>query len=323
MSEALSFPQRLQAGLAHWGQVLTGRASRGQAAGTQGLPVNLGSYDFARNSAGSAHRLQSVDQALVWVVVALLMWGMVMVYSASIAMPDNPRFSRYTQTHFLTRHLISMVVGSVMALLAFQVPTETWEKVARPLFVVSLVLLALVATFSAVHLALRALAALLEMPRQARHWRAQQKERATHAALLEALGHLLAGRFIRSRKAALAALAREKSLTEPLGHAVQLRALAHLVAAESAQALQDKASRDEHLHLALDVPKSLAENLVAKAYGELRSAGCRMHLDISTSTGHTAVITDPASGMTFAVPVALIVRHLIANPARRTLRQVG
>lgn len=116
----------------------------------------------------------------------------------------------------------------------------------------NLVLLVLVATFSAVHLALRALAALLEMPRQARHWRAQQKERATHAALLEALGHLLAGRFIRSRKAALAALAREKSLTEPLGHAVQLRALAHLVAAESAQALQDKASRDEHLHLALE-----------------------------------------------------------------------
>lgn len=35
------------------------------------------------------------------------------------------------------------------------------------------------------------------------------------------------------------------------------------------------------------------------------------------------MITDPASGLTFAVPVALIVRHLIANPARRTLRQVG
>jgi cell division protein FtsW len=31
-----------------------------------------------------------------------------------------------------------------MALLAFQVPTETWEKVARPLFVIALVLLAMV-----------------------------------------------------------------------------------------------------------------------------------------------------------------------------------
>ena len=143
MSEVLSFSQRMQAGMARMASLFTGRVS-GQGAGSQGLPVNLGSYDFARTASGSSTRLQSVDQALVWVVVALLMWGMVMVYSASIAMPDNPRFARYAQTHFLTRHVISMLVGSVMALLAFQVPTETWEKVARPLFVIALVLLAMV-----------------------------------------------------------------------------------------------------------------------------------------------------------------------------------
>jgi cell division protein FtsW len=133
----------MQAGMARMASLFTGRVS-GQGASSQGLPVNLGSYDFARTASGSSTRLQSVDQALVWVVVALLMWGMVMVYSASIAMPDNPRFARYAQTHFLTRHVISMLVGSVMALLAFQVPTETWEKVARPLFVIALVLLAMV-----------------------------------------------------------------------------------------------------------------------------------------------------------------------------------
>ncbi|MEN9624155.1 MAG: Lipid flippase FtsW [Pseudomonadota bacterium] len=143
MSEVLSFSQRMQAGMARMASLFTGRVS-GQGASSQGLPVNLGSYDFARTASGSSTRLQSVDQALVWVVVALLMWGMVMVYSASIAMPDNPRFARYAQTHFLTRHVISMLVGSVMALLAFQVPTETWEKVARPLFVIALVLLAMV-----------------------------------------------------------------------------------------------------------------------------------------------------------------------------------
>jgi HemY protein len=118
----------------------------------------------------------------------------------------------------------------------------------------NLVLLVLLAIFVTVHVALRALAALFEMPRQARRWRAQQKERATHTALLDALGHLLAGRFIRARKAALATLAREKTLDaggQRVAHAVQLRALAHLVAAESAQALQDKASRDDHLQQAL------------------------------------------------------------------------
>lgn len=79
----------------------------------------------------------------------------------------------------------------------------------------------------------------------------------------------------------------------------------------------------QHLQLVLDVPQYLAENLVALAYGELRSAGQRMQLDVANSSGSTAMITDPGSGLTFAVPVALIVRHLIANPARRTLRQVG
>ncbi|MDH0373912.1 hypothetical protein N7402_00760 [Pseudomonas aeruginosa] len=79
----------------------------------------------------------------------------------------------------------------------------------------------------------------------------------------------------------------------------------------------------QHLQHVLDVPQYMAENLVALAYGELRSAGQRMQLDVATSSAATAMITDPASGLTFAVPVALIVRHLIATPARRTLRPVG
>jgi len=144
VSDALTISQRLQAGFSRVGQLLSGQGWQPSAAGSSSLPVNLGGYDASRQGVGTGARLQSIDQALVWVVVALMMWGMVMVYSASIAMPDNPRFARYSQTHFLTRHVISMVVGGVMALLAFQVPTETWEKVARPLFVVSLILLAMV-----------------------------------------------------------------------------------------------------------------------------------------------------------------------------------
>lgn len=79
----------------------------------------------------------------------------------------------------------------------------------------------------------------------------------------------------------------------------------------------------QHLQHVLDVPQYMAENLVALAYGELRSAGQRMQLDVATSSAATAMITDPGSGLTFAVPVSLIVRHLIATPARRTLRPVG
>ncbi len=137
MSE-MGLLQRLRQSLGGWG------GASAEAATPQGLPVNLGGYEFAKTSPAAAARLYGVDQALIWVVVALLMWGMVMVYSASIAMPDNPRFARYTQTHFLTRHIVSLGLGGVVALLAFQVPMETWEKWARPMFVVSLVLLALV-----------------------------------------------------------------------------------------------------------------------------------------------------------------------------------
>ncbi|MEP6823500.1 MAG: FtsW/RodA/SpoVE family cell cycle protein, partial [Ramlibacter sp.] len=86
-------------------------------------------------------RAQGFDQTLLWVTVALLAFGLVMVYSASIAMPDNPKFSRYAHTYFLTRHTISLVVAFIAALLAFQVPVTAWEKMAPWLFVLSLMLL--------------------------------------------------------------------------------------------------------------------------------------------------------------------------------------
>ena len=85
--------------------------------------------------------VNGIDQQLLWVTVALLLWGLVMVYSASIAMPDNPRFANYAHTHFLLRHIASIGVAFVAALLTFQVPVQTWEKVAPWLFIASLVLL--------------------------------------------------------------------------------------------------------------------------------------------------------------------------------------
>ncbi|MDP3229228.1 MAG: heme biosynthesis HemY N-terminal domain-containing protein [Acidovorax sp.] len=118
----------------------------------------------------------------------------------------------------------------------------------------NLVVLLLVGGFVTVYAALRALAALLELPHQARRWRVQQKERAMHAALLDALTHMLGGRFIRSRKAAVAALSQENALAtagEAVPHGRQLRALAHMIAAESSHALQDSATRESHLHDAL------------------------------------------------------------------------
>jgi len=119
----------------------------------------------------------------------------------------------------------------------------------------NLVLLLLIAAFVFLHAVLGALSALFDLPRQALRWRAQQKERAMHAALLESVVQLLAGRFIRARKSADIALAQEKSLAaggERLALAPQVRTLAHVLGAESAQALQDRAAREEHLKQALE-----------------------------------------------------------------------
>jgi HemY protein len=118
----------------------------------------------------------------------------------------------------------------------------------------NLVLLGLLLAFALLHAALGALGALFDLPRQALRWRAQQKERAVHGSLLDSISHLLAGRFIRARKAAELSLAQEKSLRageQKLANAPQIRALAHLLAAESAHALQDRAAREEHLQQAL------------------------------------------------------------------------
>jgi HemY protein len=118
----------------------------------------------------------------------------------------------------------------------------------------NMVLLTLLLLFLLVHLALKALAAMFAMPGQARSWRIRHQERVMYSALLDALSHLVAGRFIRAKKAAELVLAREQAMSrsgEPWPNAARLRALSHLLVAESAQSLQDKVSRDVHFQLAL------------------------------------------------------------------------
>ena len=109
--------------------------------GLNALPVRVHGTEFTRTAASPVH-VKGFDQPLVWVTFALLMLGLVMVYSASIAIPDNPRMGgHYTQTHFMFRHAASLFVAFVAALLAFQVPLNTWERVAPWVFIASIVLL--------------------------------------------------------------------------------------------------------------------------------------------------------------------------------------
>jgi cell division protein FtsW len=123
-------------GLAGWRE--RWRAQR--AARAQALPIR----DWNGPTAGKATPIAGFDQGLVWVTLALLALGLVMVYSASIALPDAPKFARYAPTHFMVRHAMSIGIAVLASLFAVQVPIKAWEKVAPWLFVVSLLLLAVV-----------------------------------------------------------------------------------------------------------------------------------------------------------------------------------
>jgi cell division protein FtsW len=90
--------------------------------------------------------MMEYDQPLVWVAVLLMLFGMVMVYSASIGLPDSPKFSYLgnKNSYFLVRQAAYIVVSLVGGMLVFRVPVATWQRAAPMMFVVTLVMLALV-----------------------------------------------------------------------------------------------------------------------------------------------------------------------------------
>ena len=85
-----------------------------------------------------------VDLTLLWSGLFLLLFGMVMVYSASIAIAEAGRHTGNHPAYYLVRHGVFLAIGLVGAVMAFQVPMSAWEKLAPWLFVAGFVLLALV-----------------------------------------------------------------------------------------------------------------------------------------------------------------------------------
>jgi cell division protein FtsW len=88
--------------------------------------------------------LPDYDQTLMWLSVLLLGLGLVMVYSASIAIAENSRVTGQQPMYYLLRHGAYVIVGIVLAVVTFQVPMRVWQQSAPYLFTFGLVLLALV-----------------------------------------------------------------------------------------------------------------------------------------------------------------------------------
>ena len=85
-----------------------------------------------------------LDMTLFWSVVLLLSLGLVMVYSASIAMSEAEKMTGYRMHYYLMRHAIFLVIGVIAACAAFQIPVALWQRLALPLFVLGGLLLVLV-----------------------------------------------------------------------------------------------------------------------------------------------------------------------------------
>ncbi|MCM0043295.1 MAG: putative lipid II flippase FtsW [Burkholderiaceae bacterium] len=95
----------------------------------------------AESQVGQRSRMLEYDQALVWVTLLLLLTGIVMVYSASIGLPDSPKYANYKNHHFVLRQAMFVTVGLFFGLLAFRVRVEQWERWTPLLFLAALLLM--------------------------------------------------------------------------------------------------------------------------------------------------------------------------------------
>jgi len=88
--------------------------------------------------------VQGFDAGLLWCIAILLLLGLVMVYSASIAVLERRNPAADASTYYLVRHSISMCIAIGASVIAFAVPVKHWQRAALPLFLLGIVLLALV-----------------------------------------------------------------------------------------------------------------------------------------------------------------------------------
>ncbi len=88
-----------------------------------------------------APRELGMDQGLLWAALLLLALGLVMVYSASIAMAEAERFTGFRSSYFLGRHAAYLAIGLAAAAIAFRVPLWVWQKLSPWLFLAGAILL--------------------------------------------------------------------------------------------------------------------------------------------------------------------------------------
>src|SRR5512139_1760879 len=93
---------------------------------------------------GQRKTVAEYDTVLAWVIAALLSFGLVMVYSASIATAEVGKYTGYQSGYYLLRHAAYVCIGLLAGAVVFQIPVQTWQKKAPYLFLLGVALLILV-----------------------------------------------------------------------------------------------------------------------------------------------------------------------------------
>src|SRR3569832_1900886 len=80
-----------------------------------------------------------LDFSLLWLAI-----GLVMVYSASIAIAEAARYTHHNGEYYLLRQGIFIAMGVGVGIAAFRVPMRVWQQAAPYLFLAGLLLLVVV-----------------------------------------------------------------------------------------------------------------------------------------------------------------------------------
>lgn len=86
-------------------------------------------------------RMRNFDAPLVLAATTLLLLGLLMVYSASIALADGPRYASYGRFYFVIRHGVFLLAGLMAGAIVMSMPMRFWQRMAVPGFMVALALL--------------------------------------------------------------------------------------------------------------------------------------------------------------------------------------
>ena len=84
--------------------------------------------------------ISSIDYSVIAAIAALLVLGLVMVYSASISLGDSPKYQT-SEGYFAVRHAIYIVIGLITAFFVFKVSLYRWYLLSYPLGLLGILLL--------------------------------------------------------------------------------------------------------------------------------------------------------------------------------------